>query len=216
MMSALSSAELRDRLYDEPVLASGCKTSPKFLLMKRPTQSFRRISLSAFVSVLTTLRLLSGWYPKIMALVFRGYLETGYFETYNRENVELVDAAEMPIKRVTPTGIVTSDNSYEFDVIIYATGFDAFTGAFDRIDILGLSARLREKWAAGPLTYKGTTVSQFPNFLMLAGPKLQCRTSPGAPNSVWIGSPLFSPTCGSTATSVLMSMLRLKLAGVIT
>ena len=95
----------------------------------------------------------------------------------------------MPIKRVTPTGIVTSDNSYEFDVIIYATGFDAFTGAFDRIDIQGVAgARLREKWAAGPLTYMGTTVSQFPNFLMLAGPQTAASNFPrGAELSVdWV------------------------------
>ena len=56
-------------------------------------------------------------------------LETGYFETYNRDNVELVDSGETPIKQITPTGLDTSDRSFEFDVIIYSTGFDAFTGA---------------------------------------------------------------------------------------
>ena len=59
-------------------------------------------------------------------------METGYFETYNRDNVKLVDGAQTPIVRVTPTGIETSTDVFEFDVIVYATGFDAFTGALIR------------------------------------------------------------------------------------
>jgi cation diffusion facilitator CzcD-associated flavoprotein CzcO len=70
-------------------------------------------------------------------------LETGYYEVYNQPNVELVDINETPIERITPTGIATSDREREFDIIIYATGFDAITGAFDRIDIRGVGgARL--------------------------------------------------------------------------
>ena len=65
-------------------------------------------------------------------------LESGYFEVYNQPNVKLVDLTETPIERITPTGIKTSDAEYEFDIIIYATGFDAITGAFDRIDIRGV------------------------------------------------------------------------------
>jgi len=65
-------------------------------------------------------------------------LESGYFEVYNQPNVELVDINETPIERITPTGIKTSDRKYEFDIIIYATGFDAISGSFDRIDIRGL------------------------------------------------------------------------------
>ena len=61
-------------------------------------------------------------------------LETGYYEVYNQPNVELVDINETPIERITPTGIKTSDAEYEFDIIIYATGFDAITGAYDRIE----------------------------------------------------------------------------------
>ena len=99
-------------------------------------------------------------------------LETGYFEAYNRNNVELIDSASTPIVRITPTGIDTTDRHFEFDVIIYATGFDAFTGAFDRIDIRGAGGRrLREKWADGPLTYLGLLVSGMPNLVMLAGPQ---------------------------------------------
>ncbi|HVH79090.1 MAG TPA: NAD(P)/FAD-dependent oxidoreductase, partial [Stellaceae bacterium] len=65
-------------------------------------------------------------------------LETGYYEVYNQPNVELVDINETPIERITPTGMKTSDRDYDFDIIIYATGFDAITGAFDRIDISGV------------------------------------------------------------------------------
>ena len=99
-------------------------------------------------------------------------LETGYFETYNRDNVELVDSAETPIKTITPNGLDTSGRSFEFDVIIYSTGFDAFTGAFDQIDIRGAGGvKLRDKWAAGPSTFMGLMVSGMPNLVMLAGPQ---------------------------------------------
>src|SRR5438045_6089148 len=64
-------------------------------------------------------------------------LESGYFEVYNQPNVKLVDITDTPIERITPTGIKTRDAEYEFDIIIYATGFDAITGAFDRIDLRG-------------------------------------------------------------------------------
>jgi cation diffusion facilitator CzcD-associated flavoprotein CzcO len=106
-------------------------------------------------------------------------LETNYFEAYNRDNVELVDSAETPIECITPTGLRTSDRNFEFDVIIYATGFDSFTGAFDRIDIRGINGcKLREKWADGPITYMGLTISEIPNFLMLAGPQTAATNFP--------------------------------------
>jgi cation diffusion facilitator CzcD-associated flavoprotein CzcO len=98
-------------------------------------------------------------------------LESGYFEVYNQPNVKLVDLNETPIERITPTGIQTSDTNYEFDMIIYATGFDAITGAFDRIDIRGVDgASLKEKWADGPVTFLGILVDGFPNFMMVMGP----------------------------------------------
>jgi cation diffusion facilitator CzcD-associated flavoprotein CzcO len=98
-------------------------------------------------------------------------LETFYYEVYNRDNVDLVDIAEMPIERITPKGIKTSDKEYEFDVIIYATGFDAITGSFDRIDLRGVDGvRLKDKWKHGPQTYLGILVEGFPNMMMLMGP----------------------------------------------
>lgn len=99
-------------------------------------------------------------------------LETRYYEAYNRANVELVDITETPIERVTKRGIKTSDGEKPFDLIVYATGFDAITGAFDRIDITGIGGRrLRDKWRDGPITYLGLQVSEFPNMLILAGPQ---------------------------------------------
>jgi len=98
-------------------------------------------------------------------------LESGYFEVYNQPNVKIVDINETPIERITPNGIRTSDAEYEFDIIIYATGFDAITGSFDRIDIRGVDgASLKEKWKEGPQTFLGILVAGFPNMLMVMGP----------------------------------------------
>ena len=98
-------------------------------------------------------------------------LETFYYEVYNRDNVELVDIKETPIERITPTGIKTSEREFEFDIIIFATGFDAITGAFDKIDFRGLDGvKLKDKWKSGPETYLGLMVHQFPNMMMLMGP----------------------------------------------
>ena len=98
-------------------------------------------------------------------------LETKYFEVYNQPNVRLVDITETPINAITPTGLQTSDENFVFDMIIYATGFDAITGSFDRIDIRGTGGqRLKDAWAQGPKTFLGVQVNGFPNMLMLMGP----------------------------------------------
>ena len=98
-------------------------------------------------------------------------LETGYYEVFNQPNVELVDINATPIERVTAGGIQTSLREYKFDIIIYATGFDAISGAFDRIDIRGVDGlRLKDVWANGPQTYLGVLVAGFPNMLMAMGP----------------------------------------------
>jgi cation diffusion facilitator CzcD-associated flavoprotein CzcO len=98
-------------------------------------------------------------------------LETRYYEVYNQPNVRLVDIKETPIERITPSGIKTSNAEYEFDIIIYATGFDAITGSFDRIDFRGVDGlRLKDKWKSGPRTYLGVLVEDFPNMMMLMGP----------------------------------------------
>jgi cation diffusion facilitator CzcD-associated flavoprotein CzcO len=99
-------------------------------------------------------------------------LETNYYEAYNRPNVQLVELEETPIVEITPDGVRTTDQERAFDVIVYATGFDAITGAFDRIDITGVGGvKLRDLWDLGPSTYLGVFVHGFPNFVMLTGPQ---------------------------------------------
>ena len=98
-------------------------------------------------------------------------LESGYYEVYNQPNVRLVDIRETPIERITPAGVRTTAEEHAVDMIIYATGFDAITGAFDRIDIRGRGGRrLKEKWADGPRTFLGLQVEGFPNLFTLVGP----------------------------------------------
>jgi len=99
-------------------------------------------------------------------------LETHYLEAYNRDNVELVDIKEQPISNITETGIQTSAKHYDLDIIIYATGFDAMTGSYDRIDIRGAGgARLKDKWRDKAQTFLGMMVHGFPNMLMPTGPQ---------------------------------------------
>ncbi|MFZ0854083.1 MAG: NAD(P)/FAD-dependent oxidoreductase [Hyphomicrobiaceae bacterium] len=98
-------------------------------------------------------------------------LETRYYEVYNQPNVALVDIKKTPIERISPAGIKTTAATHAFDIIVYATGFDAITGSFDRIDIRGLGGRkLKQTWANGPLTFLGVQVEGFPNMFMLMGP----------------------------------------------
>lgn len=96
-------------------------------------------------------------------------LETNYYEAYNRDNVKLVNIRETPIERITPKGIKTSDKEYEFDVIIYATGFDAITGPLTRIDIRGEGGKtIKDHWANGPRTLLGLQTAGFPNLFIAA------------------------------------------------
>ena len=99
-------------------------------------------------------------------------LESGYFEAYNRDNVTLVDVIhDEPIECITPKGVKTTKQEREFDILIYATGFDGVTGAFDRIDIRGPNGlALKDAWADGPRTYLGMLPEGFPNMLMALGP----------------------------------------------
>jgi cyclohexanone monooxygenase len=98
-------------------------------------------------------------------------METGYYETYNRPNVHLVDLKAAPIERITPTGITTKDGTYDLDVIVYATGFDGVTGSLDRIDIRGRGGQtLKDAWSDGPSTFLGLQARGFPNFFTLVGP----------------------------------------------
>lgn len=101
----------------------------------------------------------------------RPVMGTQYYETYNRANVDLVDLLSDPITAFTETGLTTVAENYEFDVLVLATGFDAVTGAYDQISIIGEEGRsLREAWSDGPQTVMGMSTPGFPNMLMITGP----------------------------------------------
>lgn len=102
----------------------------------------------------------------------RPIIDQGYYETFNRDNVTLVDLRKSPIREIAPAGIRTEDRLHELDVIVYATGFDAMTGALSRIDVRGRGGvSLGEFWATeGPLSYLGLAVAGFPNLFTVQGP----------------------------------------------
>jgi cation diffusion facilitator CzcD-associated flavoprotein CzcO len=101
----------------------------------------------------------------------RPCLDTGYFETFNRDNVTLVDLRETPITEIVPSGIRTTAGVHELDCIVFATGFDAMTGPLLRVDVRGRGDRpLGDKWSAGPRTYLGIATAGFPNLFILTGP----------------------------------------------
>ena len=98
-------------------------------------------------------------------------LESGYYEVFNQANVRLVDLRATPIECITSAGVRTRALERALDMIVYATGFDAITGAFDRIEFRGVGGQtLKEKWAAGPRTYLGLQAAGFPNLFTLIGP----------------------------------------------
>ena len=101
----------------------------------------------------------------------RPSVDGGYFRTFNRSNVALVDIGETPIQNFTPNGIRMSDQDLPFDIVIYATGFDVFTGSILKIDITGTEGRtLKDVWAGGPASHLGIAVDGFPNLFFIGGP----------------------------------------------
>ena len=97
--------------------------------------------------------------------------DTNYFETFNRKNVELIDINNDPIKSITKEGLVTNKRDFDFDILIFATGFDAMTGALLSIDITGKNnKKLKDKWKNGPRSYLGISISDFPNLFTVTGP----------------------------------------------
>ena len=101
----------------------------------------------------------------------RPSVDSGYFETFNRDNVTLVDVRTDPIRRLDATGIETNHGHHDLDVLVFATGFDAMTGSLLRPEIVGRDGvTLREHWAAGPRTFLGPFVAGFPNMFIIAGP----------------------------------------------
>jgi cyclohexanone monooxygenase len=98
-------------------------------------------------------------------------IDSNYYETYNRPNVELVDISSTPIVGLTPSGLRTTAHEYQFDSLVFATGFDAVTGAVLNIEIRGRQGlTLREKWCSGARAYLGLAVAGFPNLFLINGP----------------------------------------------
>jgi cation diffusion facilitator CzcD-associated flavoprotein CzcO len=101
----------------------------------------------------------------------RPCLDAGYYETFNKDHVHLVDLRRTALEEITPTGVRTSEKHYEFDSLVFATGFDAMTGALNAIDIRGKGGlTLRKKWEQGPHTYLGIAMAGFPNLFIITGP----------------------------------------------
>jgi len=131
-------------------------------------QQFIRDKIASIVRDPDVARRLMPHHP---VLCKRLCVDSGYYETFNRDNVELVDVSAQPIERITPTGLRAGGRDFEFDSLIFATGFDAMTGTLLRIDIRGRGGRaLRDKWADGPLNYLGLAVEGFPNLFTIVGP----------------------------------------------
>jgi cyclohexanone monooxygenase len=109
--------------------------------------------------------------PKVVFGCKRLCADTNYFETYNRDNVSLVDISTTPIEAITPEGLTVAGKTYAFDALVFATGFDAMTGSLNKIDIRGIGDKtLKEKWSAGPRTYLGLCSAGFPNLFTISGP----------------------------------------------
>jgi cation diffusion facilitator CzcD-associated flavoprotein CzcO len=118
-------------------------------------------------------------------------IDSQYFETYNRDNVSLVDIRKAPIECITATGIQTADQEYPLDIIVFATGFDAMTGSLVKLNVTGREGRtLKDYWHAGPRTYLGLQIPGFPNFFTITGPgspSVLCNMPPAIEQHVeWI------------------------------
>lgn len=169
-----------DRLYGQPGFGIWLANFPEIFTDENANAEF-----SAYIADKIRKRVRD---PKVAELLIpkdHGFgvqrlpMETNYFEAYNRDNVELVNLKATPIERITPTGLRTADRDFELDIIVYATGFDAFTGSYDRMDIRGIGGeKLRDKWARGPITYLGMMVHGFPNMVMLGGPQTAAANFP--------------------------------------
>jgi cation diffusion facilitator CzcD-associated flavoprotein CzcO len=180
--------KLWDRLYEEPGFGIWLQTFREIFMDEAANAEFseyiadrirRRVKDPAVAETLI---------PRDHGFgVQRVPLETQYYEAYNRDNVLLVDISKTPLERVTETGLRTSERDYEFDIIVYATGFDAITGAYDHIDIQGTGGeKLADKWKDGPSTFLGMLVSGFPNLLLPSGPQ-SGSASTNYPRAIEIG-----------------------------
>jgi cation diffusion facilitator CzcD-associated flavoprotein CzcO len=168
-------AEERERRYEAAWQEGGLRFRAVFSDLIRNKQAndtaadFIRAKIASIVKDKATAAMLTPTDHPFAAK--RPPIDTGYFETFNRENVALVDVKATPILEITPAGIRTSDREYPLDIIVFATGFDAMTGPLLAMDIRGSGGRsLREDWAAGPRTYLGLQTAGYPNMFTVTGP----------------------------------------------
>ena len=166
--------ELWDRLYDEPGFGIWLQNFVEIFTDEKANEEFSAYIADRIRQRVKDPAVAEKLIPKDHGFgVQRLPLETNYYEAYNRDNVELVDISENPISGISrPRAFRPADGHYELDLIVYATGFDAITGGFDRIEITGVDGKkLTDKWRDEPATYLGTMASGFPNLLMIAGPQ---------------------------------------------
>lgn len=198
MFDDVASEEERDRIFEEGWQKGGFHfvfgTFDDLVLDQRSNDAaseFIRRKIREIVKDPATAELLTPrGYPYISKRPPSG---SHYYETFNRDNVELVDLRRAPIETFTRSGIRTSEHTYEFDAVVFATGFDATTGAYEKIDIRGeRGLRLSDAWSAGPETYLGIGVPGFPNMLMLCGPQSPYINIPVAIEKIvdWLGKAL--------------------------
>ncbi len=169
----ISKAE-RDALYEKYWQIGGLLflyASSDLLLNKDANETaaeFIREKIRSIVKDPATAKLLC---PDTVVGCKRLCADSGYFETFNRPNVKLVDVKSAPIEELTAKGLRTRNAEFELDCIVFATGFDAMTGSLLRMDIRGRKGlTLQQKWAEGPRTYLGLTTVGFPNMFIISGP----------------------------------------------
>jgi len=164
---------LWDRLYDEPGFGIWLANFREIFTDEKANAEFSEYIADRIRRRVKDPKVAEKLIPRDHGFgVQRVPMETRYFEAFNRPNVHLVDIGETPIVRVTETGLRTTERDHAFDIIVYATGFDAITGAFDKIDIQGVDGlKLADKWRTSISTFLGMMIHGFPNMLMPAGPQ---------------------------------------------
>jgi cation diffusion facilitator CzcD-associated flavoprotein CzcO len=168
-------AEERERRYEAAWQAGGLRFRAVFADLVRNKQAndtaadFIRAKIASIVKDPATAAMLTPTDHPFAAK--RPPIDSGYFETFNRNNVTLVDVKATPVVEITPAGIRTTDGDIDLDIIVFATGFDAMTGPLLAMDIRGSGGRsLRDDWAAGPRTYLGLQTAGYPNMFTITGP----------------------------------------------
>jgi cyclohexanone monooxygenase len=165
----------RQRIYEERWAIGGFALGGAFndlILDKAANDTAAQFVGEKIKEIVKDPKVADALFPKTYPIMSKRLcVDTGYYSTFNRDNVSLVDLRATPIQAITPTGITTTEASYELDSIVFAIGFDAMTGALGMIDVRGRGgAALTDKWAEGPRTYLGLMVAGFPNLFLVTGP----------------------------------------------